>query len=80
MTNRKDLLQLSFYEKSPYFGSDGDIRYRIEKEEDHFRLTTWPGPYSYACTDPALMSSETFEFSTDGLQQIADFINSMHSA
>ena len=34
MTHREDLLSLGFYERSPYTGSDGLMRYRIEKEED----------------------------------------------
>lgn len=75
MTQRKDLLQLSFYKLSPYFGSDGDTRYKIEKEDDHFKLTTWPGPYSFDNTDESLMHYETFEFSDDGLQQIVDYLN-----
>ena len=33
MVNRRDLLHLSFYKKSPYLGSDGPLRYRIEKAE-----------------------------------------------
>lgn len=75
MTNRKDLLQLSFYKLSPFFGSDGDTRYKIEKEDDHFKLTTWPGPYSFDNTDESLMHYETFEFTDDGLQQIVDYLN-----
>ena len=75
MTNRKDLLQLSFYKLSPFFGSDGDTRYKIEKEGDHFKLTTWPGPYSFDNTDESLMHYETFEFTDDGLQQIVDYLN-----
>lgn len=34
MVNRRDLLHLSFYKKSPYLGSDGPLRYRIEKAEE----------------------------------------------
>ena len=75
MTNRKDLLQLSFYKLSPFFGSDGDTRYKSEKEDDHFKLTTWPGPYSFDNTDESLMHYETFEFTDDGLQQIVDYLN-----
>lgn len=33
MVNRRDLLHLSFYQKSPFLGSDGPLRYRIEKAE-----------------------------------------------
>lgn len=75
MTNRNDLLQLSFYKLSPYLGSDGDTRYKIEKEDEHFKLTTWPGPYSFDNTDPAVMQSKTFEFSEEGLNAIVDYLN-----
>ncbi|MDD6429421.1 MAG: hypothetical protein PUF90_08125 [Lachnospiraceae bacterium] len=75
MTQRKDLLQLSFYEKSPFFGSDGDLRYKIEKKDDSFCLTTWKGPYSFDNTAPELMSQHSFEFSDQGLQSIVDFLN-----
>ena len=100
MTDRKDLLQLSFYRLSPFFGSNGDTRYKIEKiiekikisstgsqatvklkgykiekEDDHFKLTTWPGPYSFDNTDESLMHYETFEFTDEGLQQIVDYLN-----
>ena len=31
MIKRKDLLALSFYEKSPFTGSEGPMNYRVEK-------------------------------------------------
>ena len=31
MVDVKDMLQMSYYELAPYTGSDGEIRYRIEK-------------------------------------------------
>lgn len=35
MVNRKDLMSLGFYKLSPYTGSDGNMRYRIEKKRRH---------------------------------------------
>ena len=34
MLERKEILSLEFYKKSPFHGSYKGVRYRIEKEED----------------------------------------------
>lgn len=79
MVQRKDLLHLSFYEKSPYLGSDGPLRYRIEKstaeEKEVLRVTIWPGPFSYDKTPEEKMSSKNFEFSEEALDEICEWIS-----
>ncbi len=82
---RKDLLSLEFYKKSPFTGSVGNLCYRIEKaeieisdsEEKQKKLlaTIWPGPFAFANTDDDKKTSEYFAFSEDGLCDIADWIN-----
>ncbi len=82
---RSDLLSLKFYEKSPFTGSVGNLRYRVEKaeieidgserKEKKLLATIWPGPFAFANTDDALKTSEYFAFSEDGLNDIADWIN-----
>ena len=58
MIKRKDLLALSFYEKSPFTGSEGPMNYRVEKitqktadgdgEEKLLQATIWPGPLCFS--------------------------------
>lgn len=83
MVSRKDLLHLSFYEKSPFLGSDGPLRYRIEKSEEAdggdsrkvLKVTIWPGPFSYDKTPDEKKSSKDFEFSEDSLDVICGWIS-----
>ncbi|MDD6550351.1 MAG: hypothetical protein PUF16_01035 [Lachnospiraceae bacterium] len=83
MVQRKDLLHLSFYEKSPYLGSDGPLRYRIGKDETGdgddkkkvLKVTIWPGPFSYDKTPEEKMSSKNFEFSEEALDDICEWIS-----
>ncbi|MGN0241859.1 MAG: hypothetical protein ACI4CS_09255 [Candidatus Weimeria sp.] len=86
MVSRRDLLHLSFYKKSPFLGSDGPLRYRIEKAEEEggsekedtrtvLKVTIWPGPFSYDKTPEEKMSSKNFEFSEEALDEICDWIS-----
>ena len=81
MTHREDLLSLGFYERSPYTGSDGLMRYRIEKEEDkeagrkELVCTVWPGPYSFDHTDDTQKDSFRADFSEDGMNEIIKELN-----
>ncbi|MQN00803.1 MAG: hypothetical protein DUD27_05480 [Lachnospiraceae bacterium] len=87
MVQRKDLLHLSFYEKSPYLGSDGPLRYRIEKSEEGeddakkkvMKVTIWPGPFSFDKTPEEKMSSVNFEFKEEALDEIAKWISEKSS-
>ena len=62
--NKKDLLPLSFLQKSPYTGSFQGIRYRIEKQEEgeekSLLVYTWPEPYAFSHTPE--MSRNAFCF------------------
>lgn len=80
MLKVKDLLSLGFYEKSPFTGSLGDLRYRLEKTEDEERgkallLTTWPGPFAFDTTEDEKKERKTFPFSEEGLAEVTDFLN-----
>lgn len=84
MVDVKDLLQMSYYELSPFTGSDGDKRYRIEKimegEGDEakkmLQVTLWKGRFSFENTSEDEMIRHTEEFSHDGLEAIVEWINS----
>lgn len=85
MIERKSLLALNFYKSSPFTGSDGNLRYRIEKvqlpvegsddSELKLQATVWPGPYAFAKTEDEKKTTFVAAFSEDGLQEITDWIN-----
>ena len=80
MIERSDLLALNFYKKSPFTGSMKNMRYRIEKvsedDVDLFKATTYPKPFCFDATPDEDKTSETFEFSEDGLNAVCDWLNS----
>lgn len=45
-----------------------------------FRLWYWPGPYTFDKTADILKQEATFEFSEEGLQEIADFLNEQYES
>ncbi|MCR4781634.1 MAG: GNAT family acetyltransferase [Lachnospiraceae bacterium] len=74
MTNLDDLLSLDFYKKSPYFGSDGNMRFKIFRDEDNFIITSWKGPMNFDTTTEEKID-HTEPFTQEGLQAICDYIN-----
>lgn len=88
MIIRKDLLDLAFYEKLPFKGSDNNMRYKIgkimvgedeENQEKCLEVTTWPGPFSFEATDVELMEKHIEAFSEDGLNRIVEYLNSKYA-
>ena len=81
MIEKKDLLSLEFYKKAPFTGSFKNMRYRIEKSEDGAFLiaTTYPQPFCFDVTPDDQKTSESFEFSDEGLGAVCDWLNSMIS-
>ncbi len=85
MLERKALLALNFYKRKPFTGSDGNLRYRIEKvelpiadsEETETKLqaTIWPGPFAFAKTPDEKKTTYQTAFSEEGLQDITQWIN-----
>ena len=86
MIDRHSLLALNFYKKSPCTGSDGNMRYRVEKiefpipdtedeKEVKLQATIWPGPFAFAKTDEEKMTRQTADFSEEGLCALVDWLN-----
>ena len=89
MIRRKDLLAMSFYEKSPFTGSDGNMNYRVEKitmeensenEEEKksiklLQATVWPGPFCFTMTADEKKERRTAPFSEEGLNELVDWMN-----
>ena len=79
MIERKELFSMPFYKKTYFTGSYLGMHYRIEKKslEDTscFFATVFPGPYNFETTDDAFMSSESFDFSEEGLDNVCTWLN-----
>lgn len=83
MVERKDLLSLNFYKKTPFYGSLKNMNYKIEavdKGDDGkiLRVVYWPGPYNFDTTPDTLKQESEFPYSEEGLCCIADFLNSRY--
>ena len=90
MLKREDLFQISFYEKSPFFGSIGNrLNFRISKC-DHpdlspddpnrtaLEVVSWPGPYNFVSTPAEDKSRYYAAFSSAGLDEITDYLNDLY--
>ena len=76
---RNQLLSLSFYEKLPFYGSEDGIRYKVERintdEKKQFLVHVWPEPYAFDETEDEKKKNAVFDFSEDGIMEVADWIN-----
>ena len=92
MVDIKDVLSFSYYTyKQPFTGSDKGKRYRIvrlEKDilgedgietskETVFQVSLWKDYLSYENTPKEEMKIKEFDFSSDGLIKVVDWINEM---
>ena len=81
MVERNRLFPLSFFEKSPFTGSDKLLRYRIEKQERknsrQFLVTAWFGEYSFENTPDEDKTTHNAPFSEEGLDTITDWLNGL---
>lgn len=87
---REDLFPFIHYEYGEaYYGSFGNLRYRIAREplenvhftppekrgEASLRVVLWPGPYGYAATEEAKKTVQDFPFSEEGLRQASEWLD-----
>lgn len=78
-----DLLPLGFLKKSPYTGSKGNLRYRIEKMEEgegdekrkFLMLSIWKTPFAFDKTPKEEITESEHPFSTEGLEEIIEVLN-----
>ncbi|SDB25545.1 hypothetical protein SAMN02910298_01286 [Pseudobutyrivibrio sp. YE44] len=84
MIDRGRLLSLGYYKKAASFtGSDGPKCYKIERfreedsEEDQFKATIWPGPYSSDNTPDDQKQSRLAPFTEEGLAELVDWMNQL---
>lgn len=80
-----DLLPLSFLKMSPYTGSKGKLRYRIEMVEEGeeeakeklLLVNTWTTPFSFDHTPEEERVQKKFAFSEEGIGEILTYLNAV---
>ena len=87
---REELFPFVHYEYGEaYYGSCGQLRYRIAREplenvhftppdkrgEASLRAVAWRGPMGYSAADESQKMIRDFPFSEEGLQQAAEWLN-----
>lgn len=75
MVTRETLLNLNFYKKAAFTGSSGNFCYKIERKEEKLLASVWKGPYCSEAVPDEKKEYRSFEFSGDGLSQIAEWLN-----
>lgn len=82
MLKSTDLFHLSFYQKTHYTGSISGMHFYIEKtsqdETPVFKVWIFPGPLCFEKTSDDVKTSQTFAFTEESLEQIADWLNSQY--
>lgn len=90
MLKKGDLLNIGYYDYGSYFtGSLKGLRFRLgrdplekvnfipkdERGEAKLKLTVWPEPFSFDHTADDKKRDCYFEYSNEGLERIAEFLN-----
>ena len=83
MINRSDLLSFGYYKKAAFTGSNGSLRFKIEKQqrgeddESYFVLAviTWNGPFASDKTPDEEKTIIEFPFEDASLDKICDYLN-----
>lgn len=91
MIERKNLFSIPFYKKTFFNGTDKGMHFKIERKEEtltdengeekketKFKVTVWPGPYCFDKTKDDVKYSKDFVFSTEGLDEICDWLNEQY--
>lgn len=79
MIERKDILPMSFLQKSAFTGSYQGMRYRLEKVSgdggERLSVCIWPEPYNYAVTPEEQKERREFPFSEEGVVEATGWLN-----
>lgn len=72
----------NYIKKEEYCGSMEGMRYMLKKKEMKegtvLECIIWPEPYCYAKTPEENKQRKEFEFSADGVNQAADWMNEQY--
>lgn len=89
MIDKEHFKILNFVKLEPYTGSMDGMRYMIKKvpgeavgggdpetkPKDRLQVIIWPEPFSISATAEDQKTYEYFELSSDGIEDIADYLN-----
>lgn len=72
----------NYIKKEEYTASMDGMRYMLKKKDTEdgtlLEVIIWPQPYSYAKTPEENKQRTTFEFSSAGVEQAADWLNEQY--
>lgn len=72
---RDDLFSFAFIQKSPFYGSDQGMQYRIGKNADGMlEVCIYPGPFSFEWTEESLKEYRTFPFDPEGYEEAKAYL------
>ena len=81
MIDLKGIISIPLLKKTSFCGSDGILRYRLSKQTiddvDKLIATYWLGEYCWQATPDENKISKSFEFTTEGIYDAADWLNSI---
>jgi hypothetical protein len=84
MIDRNNLVSINFLKKEKFTGSMSGMRYQLKKvvEEQNtlLEVVIWPEPYAYLATPEEQKETKGFEFSVEGIQLAADWLNEQYIA
>ena len=73
---------LNYVKKEEYSASMDGMRYMLKKKETgdgaKLEVIIWPEPYCYAKTEDEKKQRMEFEFSQDGVEMAADWLNEQY--
>lgn len=74
---------LNYVKKEEYTASMSGMRYMLRKktagEETRLEVIIWPEPYCYAKTPEEKKQRKEFDFSPQGVEEAADWLNEQYS-
>lgn len=79
MIDPNDFNVLNYVKKEEYTGSMDGMRYMLRRDKEEIEVIVWPEPNAYAYTDEELKIRKRFALSKEGVEEIADYLNSIFS-
>lgn len=69
-----DIRKISYYQSGNDFsGSEGLFNYKIIPKNDNLEVYVWYGKFCYKKSAP--VSQGTYELSSDGLEEVREYLN-----
>lgn len=82
MIDKEKFNVLNYIKKEEYCGSMEGMRYMLKKKDDEagakLEAVIWPEPFCYAKTEEEKKQRREFAFTTEGVEEAADWLNSQY--